>query len=377
MIFIVQRYVLLPIHKLKLLHLRVTKKLKYLITLSLLPQYIGLFLLKNNSGFVEQYYSKGLYPIISKLLNTSFKWSPVSLGDLLYIAAIIYMTKWIIMNWKRVRTQPKVFVLDILTSLSVVYFLFHFCWGLNYYRDSLHVTLNLKTTYTTKELKIITSKLVSKTNSLHLSIANDSFQKIDTPYSFNEMVILSQQGFRQLESEYPNFIHPGKNTKKSLFSTPLTYMGFGGYFNPFTLEAQVNSIMPKSSMITTIAHEQAHQLGYAAENEANFIGFLACIHNNDLYYKYAGYAFALRYCLIELSRRDIDCYNNTVGLIHPGILKKFKETSEFWKAYNNPLEPLIKRVYSSFLIANNQEKGIESYNYYVALLVGYLQQNNL
>jgi hypothetical protein len=113
-------------------------------------------------------------------------------------------------------------------------------------------------------------------------------------------------------------------------------------------------------------------LGYAAENEANFIGFLACIHNKDLFYQYAGYAFALRYCLQEMSRRDIDCYKNTVKSIHPGILKNFQETSEFWKAYNNPLEPLIKNFYNNFLKANNQEKGIESYSYFLALLVDYL-----
>ena len=167
----------------------VIKKLKYLIILSLLPQYLGILFLKNNPGLVEQYYSTGLYPVISKLLNTSFKWSPVSLGDLLYIAAIIYMSKWVVTNWKRLRTQPRVWGLDVLTLVSVIYFLFHLCWGLNYYRDSLHATLNLKTTYTTDELKTITSKLVLKTNSLHLSITNDSLQKTEIPYSFNELTI--------------------------------------------------------------------------------------------------------------------------------------------------------------------------------------------
>ena len=78
-------------------------------------------------------------------------------------------------------------------------------------------------------------------------------------------------------------------------------MGFGGYLNPFTLEIQVNSLMPKTSLAITIPHEQAHQLGYAAENEANFIGFLACIYNKDLYYQYTGYSFALRYCLQEFT----------------------------------------------------------------------------
>jgi hypothetical protein len=352
-----------------------SKKLKYIISLSLLPQYLSLLFFKNNSGIIEQYYSIGLYPIISKLLNTFFKWSPISLGDLIYIVIIVFAIRWIAMNFKRLKTHPMALGLDVLTTLSVVYFLFHLCWGLNYYRNSLHTTLNLNPTYTTSELNTITNKLMSKTNKLHLSITNDSLLKVNPPYSFDEMTSKSQQGYKLLETKYPFFKHPGQNTKKSLFSTPLTYMGFGGYLNPFTLEAQVNSIIPNTSMLTTITHEQAHQLGYAAENEANFIGFLACIHNKDLYYQYAGYAFALRYCLFELQQRDKEQYDEVLNSINPGILINYQETSDFWKSYNNPLEPLIKRFYSNFLKANNQEKGIESYSYVVALLVDYLNKH--
>ena len=61
--------------------------------------------------------------------------------------------------------------------------------------------------------------------------------------------------------------------KQSLFSTPLSYMGFSGYLNPFTLEAHINSTLPKISLPITIAHEMAHQNGIAAENDANFMGF--------------------------------------------------------------------------------------------------------
>ena len=350
-----------------------SQKLKYIIIFSLIPQYLSLLILKNKPGFVENYYSSGLYPIVSKLLNTAFKWIPISIGDLLYISFIIYTSRWFLVNYKRIKTQTKSLSTDVLSTISIIYFLFHFCWGLNYYRNSLHATLNLKTTYTTHQLKTITNELVLKTNGLHLNITNDSLQKTDIPYSFNELTTLSQQGYKELEIRYPFFRHPGQNSKKSLFSTPLSYMGFGGYLNPFTLEVQVNSLMPKSSLAITIAHEQAHQLGYAAENEANFIGFLACIHNKDLYYKYTGYSFALRYCLQELSRRDIDYYKNIVSSINPGILINFQETTKFWKSYNNPLEPVIKGVYNNFLKANNQEKGIESYGYVVAMIVNYLQ----
>jgi hypothetical protein len=60
--------------------------------------------------------------------------------------------------------------------------------------------------------------------------------------------------------------------------------------------------------------------------------------------------------------------------MNPGVLEDYKEAFEFWSAYNNPMEPLFKVFYSHFLKANNQDKGIESYSYVVALLVDYLEE---
>jgi hypothetical protein len=38
----------------------------------------------------------------------------------------------------------------------------------------------------------------------------------------------------------------------------------------------------------TTCHEMAHQIGFASESECNFIGFLASVKNDDLYFKYSG-----------------------------------------------------------------------------------------
>ena len=354
-----------------------SKKGKIIIALSLLPQYLLIKIVKQYPEFIETYYSKGVFPVISKLLNTVFKWVPFSVGDLLYIALIIYIFYWVILNRKRLRTKPVAWSLDVLVFVSFFYFMFHFCWGYNYYREPLHTTLNLNPKYTTTQLKSVTNQLVLKTNKLHFAITKDSLSKTTLSYDFAELTEMSQAGYVQLEKVYPNFKHDGQNSKKSMFSTPLTFMGFSGYVNPLTLEAQINAVMPRNSMPTTIAHEQAHQLGYAAENEANFIAFLASIHNKNRYFNYAGYKFALRYCLIELSKRDQDAYDSTLCTINTGILEDYQEAFEFWSAYNNPLEPVFKGFYSDFLKANNQVKGIESYSYVVALLVDYIQGINL
>ena len=65
-----------------------------------------------------------------------------------------------------------------------------------------------------------------------------------------------------------NKIKKVSSVKNSILSTPLSYMGFSGYINPFTLEAQINVNTPQLYLPTTICHEIAHQMGYSAENEA-------------------------------------------------------------------------------------------------------------
>ena len=42
-----------------------------------------------NEAFVEQYYTYGFYPVISRVLRTVFGWIPLSIGDILYLVAFI------------------------------------------------------------------------------------------------------------------------------------------------------------------------------------------------------------------------------------------------------------------------------------------------
>jgi hypothetical protein len=68
----------------------------------------------------------------------------------------------------------------------------------------------------------------------------------------------------------------------------------GWYLNPFTTnEAQVNSLLPLA--LRNHLPWNGAQIGFASESECNFIGFLASVKNDDLYFKY--YRFALRYYL--------------------------------------------------------------------------------
>jgi len=349
------------------------KRTRIILTLLLPLQIIVLQILKRFPSFVETYYSMGLYPLLSKIARFLFGWIPFSVGDIFYPLIAILAIRWIYLNILRVRYEPVKFVIDITATVSIVYFVFHLLWGLNYYRLPLHKSLDLDRDYTTEELISTTERLIAKSNEMHRELGFADSVKIDLPYSQKEIFAKTINGYQNLAKEYENLAYTPKSIKKSGWSLGLTYMGYSGYYNPFSGEAQVNNLIKTYKFPVVSCHEQAHQIGYAAENEANFIATLATLHNDDPFIRYTGYIFALRYCINEIARRDLNKYHEIIETVNPGILISYKEMRDFWASYANPLEDISKSFWDQFLKANNQSKGIMSYSYMVALVVNYFE----
>jgi len=321
---------------------------------------------------VERFYSNGLYVFISKISRTVFGKIPLSVGDLLYGIVIIYI---LISIWKTRRSWRKISwkdrLLKITGFLSVLYFLFHILWGLNYYRVPLFEKMNIQREYTDADLIAFTERLIAKTNAVQLEITQHKNKKVSNPYSQDSIFRMTQNGYNKLAHEYPFFEYKTPSIKKSLLSLPLTYMGFGGYLNPFTNEAQVNKKLPMYGFPNIVCHEMAHQIGYASESECNFIGFLACIKNEDLYFKYSAYANALRYCMANIGRIDEVKFKLLKTQINPGILANYEESDLFWEQYDSFIDKGFHAFYDQFLKMNQQEDGIDSYSKFVNLMVNY------
>ncbi|MBZ0325965.1 MAG: DUF3810 domain-containing protein [Altibacter sp.] len=349
------------------------RRTRLILTFLLPVQIIFLQLLKNFPEFVETYYSRGLYTVLSKVSRYLFGWIPFSIGDLFYLLIAIVAIRWVYKNYHRLWREPVWFFMDITATLSIVYFVFNMLWGFNYYRVPLHQTLDLDNEYTTEALIRTTERLILKSNELHAQLGYADTVKIDLPFTQKEMFKKSINGYQNLEKEFPSLAYSPRSIKKSGWSLALTYMGYSGYYNPFSGEAQVNNLMKTYKFPVISCHEEAHQIGYARENEANFIATLATLHNDDPYIQYTGYIFALRYCINEIARRDLDKYEEILATVNPGILKSYKEMRDFWASYANPFETLSKSFWDQFLKANNQSKGIMSYSYMVALVVNYFE----
>lgn len=349
---------------------------KNLIIALLLPlQFLLLRLAENYPTLIERYYSNGVYPYVSQFLRKLTGWIPYSVGDLLLAILVLSFLRFIVLLFKTKfkNLLPKITL--FAAFLSIIYFCFYLFWGLNYYREPLAKNLGYKQSkYTTDQLVKSTKFIAKELNYYHQKITRNDTIKVESPYSTIDLYKLSVKGYKNLESEFPQLNYHTPSVKNSLMSLLQSYNGTSGYLNPLTGEAHVNDKIPKTSLPTTVCHEIAHQIGFAAENEANFVGFLAANYNDDIYFKYASYRMAFGYSISEVRKRNQELSSQLWQTLNKGVIKDFNTSYEFWQQYKNPFEPLVKKGYNAYLKANKQAKGTDSYSYVVDLLVSYLEE---
>jgi hypothetical protein len=329
----------------------------------LLIQTAGLF-----PHFIETVYAQNIYPVIAVINRWLAHFIPFSLGDLIYFWGISYLLYQIIQLFIHIKKPWKQLAV-ISNFLLKTIWIFYLSWGLNYFRLPLSEIIRLKeNTYTMEQLQAVTDSLISRTNRLQMQLTGNDTIAVSVPYALERILDKAPEGYQAIA----DMIHTDYSVpcvKTSLFSKQISYMHVSGYLNPFTGEAQINKFYPKVFLPDIASHEIAHQLGFAPENEANFLGYLASIHNSDTYFNYAGNIDALYYLLIEIKKADKEIFTSFVKKINKGVLKNFKEANEFSKRYRFPID--FSTGYDAYLKINKQASGIRSYNEMVRLVIAY------
>lgn len=153
------------------------------------------------------------------------------------------------------------------------------------------------------------------------------------------------------------------------------YFGFTGYYNPFSGEAQIKTSIPVFIKPFVVCHEMAHQLGYAKENEANFVSFLVGRNAGNVEFRYSVYWDMYSYAITELMRRDVNAARLFMLTAHPRYQIDTRTYYEYIFHSKNVVEPYVSRFYDNFLKLNNQPKGKQSYNQVTAWLIAYMKKN--
>lgn len=326
---------------------------------------------------VEDGYSTGIYPGLAALLRLVFGWLPFSIGDLLYGLFGIWMLwkliKGIKMLYKKQATWKGLAsrCFKILILFLLIYIVFNSFWGINYNRKGIAYQLELKMDkYSPEELKNINALLIEKVNSSKQYLVNNKTAYLST----KELFVKVQQSYAAVNNSYPFLNYQHQSLKPSLWGWLGNYVGFLGYYNPFTGEGQVNTTVPKFSQPFTACHEVAHQLGYAKEMEANFVGYLAASASPDKQFQYSVYLDLFLYSNRNLFNSDSASARSYANQLIPEVKSDLKEWREFNRRHKNPVEPVIRWMYGKYLERNQQPQGVLSYDEVTSFLIAYYKK---
>ncbi len=342
-----------------------------LVILFLIALLIKLFAF--NRSWVEEYYSNGFYIFISRTLRILFGWLPFSIGDLFYTSVIVWLLAWLVRSirtiFKRHLTKQKLLAgfLNFLGGILAVYVVFNAFWGLNYNREGIAFQLRLRPQPATQsDLFRLTQTLLQKVNAARKNLP-DQVHYLSHQQSFTEALA----AYQQAEKKYPFLQYRFNSVKPSLYSLAGNYLGYSGYYNPFSAEAQVNVKMLPFTVPYVTCHEMAHQLGYATEDEANFVGYLAARSSPDPQFQYSVYYDLFNYANDELFFYDSTAARNNYRQLDTLVKRDIQSERLFWLKYQNAIEPVITLLYGNYLKANNQPAGMKTYSHVTAWLIEY------
>ena len=193
-----------------------------------------------------------------------------------------------------------------LAAVMAVVLLHTGLYGLNAYAGPIEDDIRLDMVdYTQTELEAATIFYRDMANDLSEQVGRDEEGLV----SFSEFAALAEQtgdGYRKLTREHSYSVFGGDYT-------PVKELGWAGIYSALgktgvtvalTGEAAVNPNIPDQGIPFAMAHEMAHRLCIARDEEANFSAFLACAENESVEYQYSGYFMAYRFCIAALESVD-------------------------------------------------------------------------
>ncbi|MES2797279.1 MAG: DUF3810 domain-containing protein [Bacteroidota bacterium] len=330
---------------------------------------------KQNQNWVENIYIKLIYNQFSLFLRIITGFFEISIGLILmycFLLFILYKIIKNIVNLTRKHLKLKDFFLNTICTLSILYGFYMLSWGLAYYRKPIATInqLNIEN-IDFEEIKTLAENLIILTNESRSRITNEEARSSNIKQYFG----IAKIGYDNISREIPELTYQKPSIKIGFNQTILSYLSAGGIYSFPTGEANVNAINSAFEAPFTICHEMAHQLGFASEEEANYISFLACTHNPKPIFRYSAYSEALSYTLSNIYRQDSTLYLGMKSKIDTNVLADFAFAKAKWKPYQIPfIRKTSSYLYDIFLKSNDQEEGIKSYGLVVELLVGEMRK---
>ncbi len=338
-----------------------------------------------NSPLTEAWFSRGVYPWLSSAWGFLPSLAPFSVAQWVVVATLAFCIGWLgfyLVAFVRGRGRRRFVLWRALTTmlavLSVAYCIFALMCGLNYYRHTFAEDAGFELRESsTAELTALCENLAANMNETRAEVEGDPDGYAESRGGFWIYSHETVANMEALAERYPALARPLYSPPKPvLFSELMSYADIAGMYFPFTVESNINVDGPFFTIPATMGHEMAHQCGFMREDEANFIGYLACKDAADPLTRYSGYSLAYDYALSALVKADRD----TAVAVNDGLSEEVKADrrarAEYLKQFEGPVAEASNAANNAYLKANQQQDGTRSYGRMVDLLLAEARQED-
>lgn len=319
------------------------------------------------SMWIEELYSRRVYPVVQNLLTPLAGVATFAVFDVLLLAVPVGVVAWWVRSMRGAAEGARLRValsvgLHTIGVVAGLYLVFLLVWGFNYRREPLTDKLDYSqervTPHALRELAGVT---VDRLNALHGPGHRTGWSSLDElPGRFGGAFEVTQRrlgGMRLAVTGDP---------KTTLLSPYFRRAGIDGMISPFSLEILINDAVLPFERPYVVAHEWAHLAGFAEESEASFVGWLTCQAGDD------SSRYSAWLALVPRVMRHVDEEEKSRlwRRLAAGPTADLQAVSERLRDAVPVVQRNANRVYDQYLKANRVEAGIASYGAVVDLILG-------
>lgn len=339
---------------------------------------LGVLALARAFPAASEWYAVRIYPLLVRTVGGLFGLLPFSLAEWVVYALIscggIWLCRLLTLAVRRNREGLKKRFFSglqkIFWTASVIFCLFTFQCGVNYYRSPFSAFSGLVTRPShAEELAALTAELAGEAN--RLAPLCDAAPEGQTLLGFSqrEASLCGVSAMQALAQDYPALSGYYPPAKPVLFSRGLSWLDLTGVYFPPTIEANYNADAPAFHIPATICHELSHLRGFMREDEANFIAYLACRKSGEPVFQYSGTMVALIHTMNALYSASPELYAETAAAFGERIWADLRFNSAYWQQFEGPAATVSNFANDTYLKANAQPEGVRSYGRMVDLLL--------
>lgn len=351
------------------------------VSFCFVPVAAVIYIIMRKSTAVADFFNDCVSPVFRNILTGISNIFPLSIVEILILASPVLIALLFIMIYKNARANngKNIKILWVLTGLiSYLLVSFVLVFAPAYFATPIEVKAGFDTSdLTVEKLKNTFSAITDEINEL---CQNNDFPTLETgatemPYTFGETVDKIELSYEELRGEYP-FLQRLKTTAKPILLSPLmTYTHISGIYTYYTGEANINTNYPDYIVVSSIAHEMAHQRGVAREDEANFVSFLVLSNSEDPYLRYSALLDVYSTVGNALYDADKDSYTELRRLLNGKANSELAAYSEFFDKYRDSTASEISGAVNDAYLQSQGTEGVVAYDLVTELVVAYYSKN--